>query len=117
MDRGSDQYMGSIGLFQKISRWELDVGYRHLQVVGGKDLLLSGSQAPFDGIVYPSDVREISESIDAGFSYTTVKHNIRLGFHARKILAGRNTDSKLWLGAWIDIPFQIFHRQTESSRK
>ena len=117
MDRGSDQYMGSVGLFQKISRWELDVGYRHLQAVGGKDLELIGSQAPYDSIIYPSDVREISESIDAGFSYTTVKHNIRLGFHARKTIAGRNTDSKLWLGAWVDIPFQIFHRKTESSSK
>jgi hypothetical protein len=117
MDRGSDQYMGSIGLFQKISRWELDVGFRHLQAVGGQDLTLIGPQAPYNGIIYPSDVREISESIDAGFSYTTVKHSIRLGFHARKTLAGRNTDSKLWLGAWIDIPFQIFNRQNQSSTK
>jgi len=46
-----------------------------------------------------------------------VKHNIRLGFHARKTLAGRNTDSKLWLGAYIDIPFQIFNRQTQTPAK
>lgn len=105
---GNDQYMASIGLFQKLGRWELDVGYRHLQAITGENIVLSGTEAPFDGIVYKSDTREISESIDAGFSYTTAKHKIRLGFHARKTFDGRNTDSKLWLGGFMDIPFNIF---------
>jgi hypothetical protein len=54
---------------------------------------------------YPTDVREISDSIDAGFSYTTKERHIRVGFHARKTFDGSNTDSALWLGAFLDIPF------------
>ena len=101
----TDQYMASIGLFQKIGSWELDVGYRHLQATSGEDVIFYGAQVPYDSISYKSDVREISESFDAGFSYTTSKHKIKYGFQARKTWTGRNTDSKLWLGASIDIPF------------
>jgi hypothetical protein len=105
---GNDQYMASIGLFQKLGRWELDVGFRHLQAITGENIVLIGTQAPYDGIVYKADVREISESLDAGFSYITAKHKIRLGFHARKTFDGRNTDSKLWLGGFMDVPFNLF---------
>ena len=102
---GNDQYMVSGGFFQEIGRWELDVGLRHLQATSGDDIVLIGNSVPYDGIVYKADTREISESVDAGFSYTTAKSHIRYGFHARKTFDGRNTDSKLWLGASMDIPF------------
>ena len=102
---GNDQYMLSGGLFQELGRWELDVGLRHLQATSGDDIVLIGNSVPYNGIVYKADTREISESVDAGFSYTTSKAHIRYGFHARKTFDGRNTDSKLWLGASIDIPF------------
>lgn len=104
---GSDQYIEALGFFQRIRGWELDAGYRHLQSTSGSDIVLqpgAGNPPPWSGITYLTNVREISESIDAGFSYTT-RHNIRWAFHARKTLDGRNTDSKLWLGGSIDIPF------------
>ncbi|HWV98351.1 MAG TPA: hypothetical protein VNZ64_01540 [Candidatus Acidoferrum sp.] len=101
----TDQYMASIGLFQEIGHWELDAGYRHQQATSGEDIILVGSQVPYDGISYKSDVKEVSDAIEAGFSYRTVKRQVRYGFHARKTFDGRNTDSKLWLGAYIDIPF------------
>ena len=103
---GTDQYIAAVGLFQQIGGWELDVGYRHLQATSGENIVLTpGGQNPYwANITYPVDVREISESVDAGFSYTTRRH-IRWGFHARKTLDGSNTDSKLWLGGYVDIPF------------
>jgi hypothetical protein len=105
---GTDQYIVAAGLFEKLGPWELDVGYRHFQTTSGSDIVLippaSGSPPPWDGITYKSNVREISDSIDAGFSYTT-RRNIRWAFHARKTFDGSNTDSKLWLGGSVDIPF------------
>ena len=101
---GNDQYITALGLFQQIRGWELDVGYRHLQSTSGQNITLEGAGPPWSGITYLTDVREISESIDAGFSYTTRRH-IRWAFHARKTFDGANTDSALWLGAYIDIPF------------
>jgi hypothetical protein len=109
---GADQYMASVGLFQQIQGWELDIGYRHLQTLSGEDIFLgqaTGTGA-YNGITYPTDVREISDSIDAGFSYTTSRHHVRYGFHARKTVDGSNTDSPLWLGAYVDIPFSLFKK-------
>ena len=60
-----------LGLFQQIRGWELDVGYRHLQLTSGQNIALEGAGPPWSGITYLTDVREIGESIDAGFSYTT----------------------------------------------
>ncbi len=105
---GNNQYIAAAGFFQQIGRWELDAGYRHLQATSGEDIKLIGSGPPWSGISYPTDVREISESVDAGFSYTTSRHHLRYGFHARKTFDGRNTDSALWLGAYLDIPFNHF---------
>ena len=105
---GNNHYITAVGLFQQIRGWELDVGYRHLQATSGEDIVLippaTGSPPPWSGIVYKSDVWEISDSIDVGFSYTTQRH-LRWAFHARKTFDGRNTDSKLWLGGSLDIPF------------
>ncbi len=109
---GADQYIAAVGLYQQIKGWELDAGYRHLQTLSGENIVLgpATSKGTFDGIFYPSDVREISDSIDAGFSYTTSKRHWRWGFHSRKTFDGSNTDSPLWLGGSVDIPFQIFDR-------
>lgn len=114
----SEQYVAAFGLFQQINRWELDVGYRHLQAISGESIVLipavTGSPPPWDSIYYPRDVREISDAIDAGFSYTTRK-NWRWSFHARKIFDGSNTDSKLWLGGSVEIPFDhLFGRGKET---
>jgi hypothetical protein len=105
---GADQYMASFGLFQQIKGWELDIGYRHLQSLSGEDVVLGAptGTGTYNGVGYPTDVREIDDSIDAGFSYTNKKH-WRLGFHARKTFDGSNTDSALWLGAFLDIPLQL----------
>lgn len=102
---GNDQYMTAFGLFQQIQRWELDVGYRHLQAIAGQDIVLGGSGPPFPSITYKVNVREIRDSIEAGFSYTTKKRHIRWAFQASKTFDGNNTDSKLWLGGSVDIPF------------
>jgi hypothetical protein len=99
---GNDQYIAVIGLFQKIQRWELDMGYRHLQTISGSDIKFDSSD--LSTFVYPRDVREISESIEAGFSYTTKKRQIRYGFHSRTVFDGNNADKKFWVGASIDIP-------------
>lgn len=100
---GNDQYLTVIGLFQQIQRWELDVGYRHLQTIQGRDIQFDSADP--SAIVYPRDVREISDSIEWGFSYTTSKRHIRWGFHARSVFDGNNTDKKFWVGGSVDIPF------------
>ncbi len=100
---GNDQYITSIGFFQQVQRWEIDVGYRHLQALSGSNISIGPNQE----IYYRLDVREISDSIDAGFSYTTSKRKLRYAFHARKTFDGSNTDSKFWVGGSIDIPFAL----------
>jgi hypothetical protein len=104
---GTDQYMAAIGLFQKIKGWELDAGYRHFQTTSGSDLVLippaTGTPPPWDGITYPRNLHEIREIFEAGFSYTTRRH-VRWSFVASKTFDGENTDSKLWLGGYVDIP-------------
>jgi hypothetical protein len=98
---GNDQYITVIGLFQQIKGWELDAGFRHLQTINGQDIVLNSD----DTIDYPRSVREISDSIEAGFSYTTSKRHIRYGFHTRTVFDGSNTDRKFWVGASVDVPF------------
>jgi len=100
----NDQYITAIGLFQQIKGWELDVGYRHLQSITGTDVSFA-SPGDLSSIIYPRDVREISDSIEAGFSYTTAKRHLRYGFHSRTVVDGNNTDGKFWVGGSIDIPF------------
>jgi len=109
---GADQYIAAAGVFQQIKGWELDLGCRHLQTLSGEDIVLgprtAGQSSTYNSITYPVDVREISDSLDAGFSYTTPKRHFRWGFHARKTYDGSNTDSALWLGASLDIPLDWF---------
>ncbi len=107
---GNDQYIASLGLFQQIKAWELDVGYRHLQTLSGSDIIYD--PAVPTSLVYPRDVREINDSIEAGFSYTTSKRHIRYGFHCQTIIGGNNTDRKFWVGGSIDVPFWL-KRQPE----
>ena len=104
---GNDQYITAIGLFQQIKGWELDVGYRHLQTLSGSDIVYPVDPNTNGGldIIYPRDVREISDAIEAGFSYTTAKRRIRYGFHSRTVFDGNNTDRAFWVGGSIDIPF------------
>ncbi len=100
---GNDQYITAIGLFQQFRRWEVDVGYRHLQTISGGDIAYDPADP--SGITYPRDARELNDAIEAGFSYTTSKHHIRYGFQSRTILDGSNTDQKFWVGGSVDIPF------------
>ena len=106
---GNDQYMTTIGLFQQIKGWELAVGYRHLQTISGGDIVYNPADP--SGILYPRDVREINDSIEAGFSYTTSKRHWRYGFHTRTVIDGSNTDKKFWIGGSIDIPFGGKHSE------
>ena len=100
----NDQYITDVGLFQQIKGWELDVGYRHLQTITGTDISFANPNDP-SSIIYPRDVREINDSIEAGFSYTTSKRHLRYGFHSRTVVDGNNSDGKFWVGGSIDIPF------------
>ncbi len=115
---GADQYIAAAGLFQEIKGWELDVGFRHLQSISGENIVLGPATAPgtYNSAVnvgpswYPTDVREIRDTIEAGFSYTTSKRRVRYAFHAYKAFDGSNTDSALWLGASVDVPFTVFRK-------
>jgi hypothetical protein len=109
---GNDQYIVSLGLFQQIKGWELDAGYRHLQTIGGTDLYYNpGTGALWTSGSDPyafSELREINDSIEAGFSYTTPKRHIKFSFYTRTVFDGNNSDQKFWLGGGIQMPFQIF---------
>jgi hypothetical protein len=112
---GNDQVIGAVGLFQQIKGWELNVGYRRLQTVGGTDLRFdpatrSLSTSGSDPYAF-SALREINDSIEAGFSYTTRKRHIKYLFYTRTVFDGNNSDQKFWIGAGISMPFQIFERE------
>jgi hypothetical protein len=79
------------------------VGYRHMQTISGGNIQYDPAN-PQD-LYYPRAPREINDSIEAGFSYTTSTRHWRYGFHTRTIFDGSNTDRKFWIGASIDIPF------------
>jgi len=99
---GNDQYIVVLGLFQQIKGWELDVGYRHLQTISGGDIIYDPNNP--SAIDYPRGVREINDSIEAGFSYTTSKHHFRYAFNTRTVFDGNNTDRAFWVGGSLDIP-------------
>lgn len=101
---GNDNYVVAVGFFQQIKGWELDVGYMRMQTLSGEDIYFTNPDR-LSTIVYPRDVRENNDSIQAGFSYTTSKRHWRYGFHTRTIVDGNNSDSKFWIGGSIDIPF------------
>jgi hypothetical protein len=107
---GNDQYITVIGLFQQIKGWELDAGYRHLQTISGSDISFS-DPSDLSTIRYPRDVREINDSIEAGFSYTTAKRHIRYAFNSQTTFDGSNTDRKFWVGGSVDVPFDLFTRK------
>jgi hypothetical protein len=100
----NDLYIVSLGLFQQIQRWELDAGYRHLGSINGGGIQFNPTTR---FIVYPRAGRENQDSIEAGFSYTTAKRHIRLGFYSRTVFDGSNTDKKFWLGGFVETPFHI----------
>jgi hypothetical protein len=97
----NDQYIIAVGFFQQINRWELDIGYRHLQTLSGSDIIWLPNQS----IIYPTDPRENNDAIEAGFNYTTRKRHIRYGFHTRAVVDGNNSDDKFWVGGSIEFPF------------
>jgi len=105
----NDQYIVSFGLMQQIKGWELDAGYRHLQTISGSQLLYN----PGTGLLSTTgsdpnsfaEVREINDSIEAGFSYTTSRRHIRYSFYTRTVFDGNNSDMKFWIGGGFEIPF------------
>lgn len=101
---GNDCYIASVGVFQQIQRWELDAGYRHLGSINGDNIQFDSSTL---SIIYPRAVRENQDSIEAGFNYTTLKKQIKLGFYSRTVFDGVNTDKKFWLGAYFEVPFTL----------
>ena len=100
----NDQYIVSVGFFQQIQRWELNAGYRHLGSISGNDIQYNPTT---HFIFYPRSVRENNDSIEAGFSYHTLKRQIRYGFYTRSVWDGSNTDRKFWVGAYVEVPFML----------
>jgi hypothetical protein len=108
---GNDQVIYSLGFFQQIKGWELDAGYRHLQTLSGTDLrYVPPTLSTSDGSDAFSGLREINDSIEGGFSYTTSKRHIKYSFYTRTVFDGNNSDEKFWIGGGIEMPFQIFKR-------
>jgi hypothetical protein len=110
----NDQYIFAFGLFQQIKGWELDAGYRHMQTIGGVDLVYNPatkqiSTTGSDPNAF-AELREINDSIEAGFSYTTSKRHLKYSFYTRTVFDGNNSDQKFWIGAGLEMPFQIFQR-------
>jgi hypothetical protein len=108
---GNDQYIISFGLMQQIKGWELNAGYRHMQTLSGTDLrydpaTFTLSTSGTDPNAF-SEVREINDSIEAGFSYTTSKRHWRYSFYTRTVFDGNNSDQKFWIGGGIEIPFML----------
>lgn len=101
----NDLYILSVGFLQKIQRWELNAGYRRVGSVDG-DNIKYNPDAPSE-IFYPRAVAETSDSFEAGFSYFTRKRHIKWGFQSSTVFGGANTDKKFWLGAYVEIPFQL----------
>ena len=108
---GNDQYIIAVGLFQQIKGWELDVGYRHMQTISGGDIIYDPNDP--SAIDYPREVREINDSIEAGFSYTTSKRHFRYGFQSRTVFDGNNTDRAFWVGGSLDIPIGGKHERAD----
>ena len=102
----NDQYLASIGLFQQIKGWEIQAGYRRLGTVSGDDIIYD--PATPSTINYPVAVRENSDSIEAGFNYTTSKRHWQFGFYSRTVVDGGNSDGKFWFGGYVNVPFTIF---------
>jgi hypothetical protein len=100
----NDHWIVSFGLFQQIKNWELDAGYRHLGTVNGKSIQFDPAT---QDIVYPREVRENQDSIEAGFNYRTPWHGLKLGFQSRTVFDGANTDKKFWLGGFVEMPFGL----------
>jgi hypothetical protein len=100
----NDHYIVSFGLFQQFKNWELDAGYRHLGTINGKSIQFDSAT---HDIVYPREVRENQDSIEAGFDYRTGWHSLRVGFQSRTVFDGANTDKKFWLGGFIEMPFGL----------
>lgn len=100
----NDLYIVSVGFFQEIKNWELNAGYRHLQCTSGDNIHFDPDTRLID---YPRGVREINESLEAGFSYTTPKRRIRFDFYTRTVFDGANTDKKFWIGGGVSMPFTL----------
>lgn len=104
MTTENDNLIVAAGFFQQIKGWELDVGYLHVQTLSGSDITFV-VPGDLSTIVYPRDVREIFDAIQAGFSYTTSKRHWKYAFHSTIYVDGNNSDNKPWFGASIQIPF------------
>lgn len=101
---GDDQYAVAAGFFQEIKGWTLNAGYRHFQQISGYNLDYQGLGEELE---YSPEVREISDAIEAGFSYTTPKRHIKYGFYTRKTIDGSNTDSTFWISGYVEIPISL----------
>lgn len=100
----NDQYILALGLFQQIKGWELHAGWRHLGSISGDSIGFDPATRVID---YPRAVRENSDAVEAGFSYTFPRRHIRLEFYSRTVFDGSNTDKKFWVGGGVTVPLSL----------
>jgi hypothetical protein len=100
----NDHYIVSAGFLQNIKNWELDAGIRRLGSPNGENITVTPTGNGLATISYPLYLRENSSSVEAGFSYTTPKRKIKLGFYTQDVFDGANTDAKWWLGGYVTVP-------------
>ncbi|MCX8089381.1 MAG: hypothetical protein N3I86_00370 [Verrucomicrobiae bacterium] len=100
----NDQYIVALGLFQQIKGWELHAGWRHLGSISGDSIAFDPATRVVD---YPRAVRENSDAVEAGFSYTFPRRHIRLEFYSRTVFDGSNTDKKFWVGGGVTVPLTL----------
>jgi len=96
--------MVAVGFFQHIKGWNSTLAIstcRHYPALTS----LSGTPGNVQTIIYPRDVREIYDSGQAGFSYTTSKLRWKYGFRSTIVVDGNNSDNKPWFGGSLEIPF------------
>lgn len=97
----NDHWIIAAGLFQQIKTWELNLGYRHLGSVDGEDIAYDPDTRAID---YPRAPRESNDAIEAGFSYTTQRRGVQIGFYSRTVVDGQNSDGKFWIGGYVNFP-------------
>jgi hypothetical protein len=97
---GDDQYAVALGCFQEIKNWTISAGWRHFQCLSGYDLVINVGE-PLD---YAPQAREITDTLEVGFSYRTPKRHFVYAFDIKKVFDGSNTDSAFYLGAHADFP-------------
>ena len=95
------QLLATIGLFQDICSFTLNLAYKHTESLSGGDLSGRGP-----AIVYSPRVKENNQILEAGVRFTD-KGGRQYQFYVDWNVEGRNTGEKLTYGLFLTWPFGI----------